>query len=204
MSAAQPSSTGPRCTACGRSDFGEIKHADGVSPAWPLSYADFEPWYTKAEWLYQVHGEHGADPTEGPGVAPVPVASGLARAQNPADLRQLGQGGYHPFPPPCGILLDEARPPASHCIRCATCDGYPCLVHAKADADVIAVRPLLDQPNVTLLVGAEVQRLETDPSGRTVTGVVVSRDGNRRSTGPASWSSRGRRQQRQAPAALGQ
>jgi choline dehydrogenase-like flavoprotein len=42
-------------------DFGEIKHADGVSPAWPLSYDDFEPWYTRAEWLYQVHGEHGTE-----------------------------------------------------------------------------------------------------------------------------------------------
>jgi choline dehydrogenase-like flavoprotein len=52
-------------------------------------------------------------------------------------------------------------------------------VHAKADADVIAVRPLLGQPNVTLLTGAEVQRLETDPGGRSITGVVVSRDGNR-------------------------
>jgi len=57
--------------------------------------------------------------------------------------------------------------------------GYPCLVHAKADADVIAVRPLLGRPNVTLLTRAEVTRLETDDSGWTVTGVVVSRDGNR-------------------------
>jgi len=50
-------------------------------------------------------------------------------------------------------------------------------VHAKSDADVIAVRPILDQPNVTLLVNAEVRRLETDPGGRAVTSVVVSRDG---------------------------
>jgi choline dehydrogenase-like flavoprotein len=40
-------------------DFGEIQHADGPSPAWPVSYDDFEPWYTQAEWLYQVHGAHG-------------------------------------------------------------------------------------------------------------------------------------------------
>ena len=46
-------------------DFGELKHVDGVSPAWPLSYDDFEPFYTKAEWLYQVHGNHGEDPIEG-------------------------------------------------------------------------------------------------------------------------------------------
>src|SRR5690242_6599763 len=74
-------------------------------------------------------------------------------------------------------MLNEARRPESTCIRCTWCDGYPCLVHAKADAEVIAVRPLLDLPNVTLLRGAEVTRLETDDSGRTVTGVVVSRDG---------------------------
>src|SRR5439155_1553252 len=71
------------------------------------------------------------------------------------------------------------RRPESTCIRCTWCDGYPCLVHAKADAEVIAVRPLLGRPNVTLLTGAEVTRLETDDSGRAVTGVVVSRDGNR-------------------------
>ena len=67
----------------------------------------------------------------------------------------------------------------STCIRCTWCDGYPCLVHAKSDAESIAVRPILDEPNVTLLVGAEVTRLETDASGGAVTSVVVSRDGGR-------------------------
>jgi choline dehydrogenase-like flavoprotein len=76
-------------------------------------------------------------------------------------------------------MLNEADRPASVCIRCTWCDGYPCMVHAKADADVIAVRPIIDRPNVTLIRGAEVTKLETDPSGRTVTGVVVSRGGER-------------------------
>ena len=65
--------------------------------------------------------------------------------------------------------LDEADRARSTCIRCTWCDGYPCLVHAKADAETIAVRPVLDLPNVTLLVGAEVTRLRTDGAGRTVT-----------------------------------
>jgi len=160
-------------------DFGEIKHVDGVSPAWPLSYEEFEPWYSKAEWLYQVHGVHGEDPTEGSWSEqyPWPPVSHEPRLQQIHDA--LAKGGYHPFHAPCGIMLDEARRPASTCIRCTWCDGYPCLVHAKSDAEVIAVRPILDQPHVTLLTGAEVTRLETDPSGRTVTGVVVSRDGDR-------------------------
>jgi choline dehydrogenase-like flavoprotein len=64
-------------------------------------------------------------------------------------------------------------------VRCSTCDGFPCLVHAKADAEVIAVRPIMDQPNVTLLTGAEAIELQTDASGGAVTGVVVARDGVR-------------------------
>jgi choline dehydrogenase-like flavoprotein len=160
-------------------DFGEIKHVDGISPAWPLGYDDFEPWYSRAEHLYQVHGNGGEDPTEGHRSEPYPwpAVSHEPRIQQISD--DLEKGGYHPFHAPCGILLDEAERPRSHCIRCTWCDGYPCMVHAKADAEVIAVRPLLDRPNVTLLTGAEVTKLETDPAGRTVTGVVVSRDGER-------------------------
>ncbi len=72
----------------------------------------------------------------------------------------LQKGGYHPFHAPCGILLDEADRPNSKCIRCTWCDGYPCLVHAKSDAEVIAVRPAFEHPNVSLLVGAEVDQVE--------------------------------------------
>ena len=159
-------------------DFGDIRHVDGISPAWPLSYADFEPWYTKAEWLYHVHGSHGEDATEGPCSRqyPWPPVSHEPRIQQISDA--LAQGGYQPFHAPCGILLDEAQRPASTCIRCAWCDGYPCMVHAKSDAEVIAVRPILDLPNVTLLRNAEVTRLETDPSGRQVTGVIVDKGGD--------------------------
>jgi choline dehydrogenase-like flavoprotein len=51
-------------------DFGEIRHHGGLSPAWPISYADLEPYYTQAEHLYRVHGRRGEDPTEGPSSAP--------------------------------------------------------------------------------------------------------------------------------------
>jgi choline dehydrogenase-like flavoprotein len=158
-------------------DFGEIQHVDGLSPAWPVSYDEFEPWYTKAEWLYQVHGVHGEDPTEGHWSRqyPWPAVSHEPRIQQISD--SLTSAGYRPFHAPCGILLDEAHRPGSPCIRCNTCDGYPCLVHAKSDAETIAVRPVLSLDNVTLLVNAEVQRLETGPAGRSVTTVVVSRGG---------------------------
>jgi choline dehydrogenase-like flavoprotein len=159
-------------------DFEELKHVDGVSPAWPVSYDDFEPYYTKAEWLYQVHGEHGADPTEGKWSKqyPWPAVSHEPRIQEIVEA--MSSGGYHPFPAPCGVLLNEEHRSQSACIRCTWCDGYPCMVHAKSDAETIAVRPVLDLPNVTLLVDAEVTKLETDDSGRRITEVVVQRGGN--------------------------
>jgi choline dehydrogenase-like flavoprotein len=161
-------------------DFGELRHHGGVSPAWPLSYADFEPYYTAAEHLYQVHGAHGTDPTEGPASAdyahgPVRHEPRIQRLHD--DLVALG---HHPFPLPLGILLDEehgAPRRDSACIRCDRFDGFPCLTNGKADAQVICMEPALRHPNVTLLTGAYVSRLETDASGRTVTGVLVERDG---------------------------
>ena len=156
-------------------DFGEIVHIDGISPAWPLGYEEFEPWYAKAEWLYQVRGLHGEDPSEGSWSEeyPWPPVSHEPLIQQIAD--DLDRAGYFPFHIPRGIMLNEANPPASLCIRCGKCDGYPCMVHAKADADIIAVRPLLSRLNVTLLVNAEVRRLETDPRGQAVTKVIVRR-----------------------------
>jgi choline dehydrogenase-like flavoprotein len=91
----------------------------------------------------------------------------------------LAAAGLHPFHAPCGVLLDEQNPVDSRCVRCATCDGFPCLVHAKSDADVLAVRPALEHPNVTLLTRARAVMLETNTTGTTVTGVVVERDGER-------------------------
>ena len=109
-------------------DFGELQHHDGVSPAWPVSYDDFEPYYTQAEQMYEVHGARGEDPTEPPASAPYPFppVSHEPRIQQLAD--DLAAAGYHPFHAPCGIRLDESNPPYSICVRCDDCDGFPCLV----------------------------------------------------------------------------
>jgi choline dehydrogenase-like flavoprotein len=160
-------------------DFGAVRHVDGESPAWPLSYTDFEPWYTKAEQLYQVHGERGADPLDPPASGPYtwPAISHEPRIEQLA--HDLKGAGLHPFPLPMGILLDEATPEASACIRCATCDGFACLVKGKADAQVICVEPALRLPNVSMLTGAHVTQLVTAPGGRRVERVLVERNGAR-------------------------
>jgi choline dehydrogenase-like flavoprotein len=160
-----------------REDFGEIRHHDGISPAWPIAYDEMEPYYTKAEQMYHVHGARGEDPTEPPASAPYPhpPVTHEPRLQQLHD--DLARAGYHPFHSPCGIMLDEQRMPFSACIRCKDCDGFPCLVHAKSDAEVLGVRPALQFPTVTLLTRAFVRAIETNPAGTAVTEVVVEREG---------------------------
>jgi choline dehydrogenase-like flavoprotein len=161
-----------------REDFGEVKHHGGISPAWPISYEDLEPYYTQAEALYHVHGVRGEDPTDPPAGAPYPhpPVSHEPRIQALAD--DMARLGLRPFHVPLGVMLDERDPHKSRCIRCETCDGHPCLVAAKSDAQVLCVDPTLARyPNTSLLTGVLVTRLVTSPSGREVTGVVVERDG---------------------------
>ncbi len=162
-----------------REDFGALRHHGGLSPAWPITYEELEPWYTAAERLYHVHGTRGLDPTEPQASAPYPhpAVSHEPRIQKLSD--DLERMGYHPFPVPLGIMLDEKNRQKSPCIRCSTCDGHPCLVNAKSDAQVVCVDPAVATGHVTLLTDALVTRLETGPSGREVTRVHVERDGRK-------------------------
>ena len=159
-------------------DFKELRHHDGISPAWPISYQDLEPYYTEAERLYQVHGLRGSDPTEPPASAPYPFPPVTHEPLVQEFSDNLERAGLRPFPAPTAIMLNEQNPAYSRCIRCDTCDGFPCLVHAKADAETVCVRPALEHPNVTLVTNAEVTKLETSASGRDVTRVMVRRNGD--------------------------
>jgi choline dehydrogenase-like flavoprotein len=158
-------------------DFGELRHHDGISPAWPITYDQLEPYYTLAEQLYEVHGARGEDPTEGPASAPYPfpAVSHEPRIQQLAD--DLAAAGYHPFHAPCGVRLNEVRMSHSACVRCQNCDGFPCAVQGKSDAEMLGVRPALEHPNVMLLTNAKAVKLETSTGGTEVTAVEVERDG---------------------------
>jgi choline dehydrogenase-like flavoprotein len=162
-------------------DFGEVRHKDGISPAWPLGYDVFEPYYTQAEVLYHVHGQRGEDPTEPRSSAPYayPPVKHEPRIQGLSDILQ--REGLHPFHLPLGIKLDQnpdgSATTYSPCIRCDTFDGFPCAVNAKADAQVICVDPTRAAcPNFTLMTNAYVTRLETNAAGRSVSRVHVIRD----------------------------
>ena len=155
-------------------DFGVLEHPEGVSPAWPVSYAELESYYVQAERLYAVHGAVGEDPTEPwrsvgfpyPAIPHEPPVAALADA--------MRRQGLRPFHMPAGVDLRDG----GRCIRCRTCDGFPCKVGAK-DADVFAMRPALESPTVRLLTRAYAERLEPSPDAKSVAAAVVVRDGTR-------------------------
>jgi choline dehydrogenase-like flavoprotein len=154
-------------------DFNVLQQEGGISPAWPVKYDVFEPYYTRAEKLFCVHGEGGIDPTEPFRSAPYPfpAISNEPRMQEiQQDIQQLG---LKPFPCPLGLKLDEADRLTSPCIRCDTCDGYPCMIHAKSDSDINCIRDIMHLPNVTLLTEAKVTRLVTNSTGTAVESIEV-------------------------------
>ncbi len=158
-------------------DFDALHFPEGISPAWELSYDDFEPYYTRAERLYKVHGLRGDDPTEPPAGEPLPYPPLPHEPRIQQVAEQLQQQGLQPFYLPMSIDRDSANPQQSPCIRCDTCDGYPCLTNGKADAETCCVLPALKHPNVTLRTGVEVQQILTDQTGRKVRAIAAIIDG---------------------------
>jgi choline dehydrogenase-like flavoprotein len=165
-------------------DFEEIRHPDGISPAWPIDYDSLEPYYQAAEELYHVHGLRGEDPTEPrstKGYAYPPISHEPRIQQLFDDLKREGRSPFHL---PVGVLLDEKDGlalPHSPCIRCNAFAGYPCLTNGKADAQVICVDPALAaNSNLSLMTNSYVEQLTTDCEGGRISGVEVIQDGERR------------------------
>ena len=163
-------------------DFETVEHIGGVSPAWPLKYDAFAPYYDQAEALFHVHGARGEDPLEPSTSGPYPFAPVKHEPKIQELSDRLAAIGLHPFHLPLGVRLDQKddgfATPTSVCMRCSYFDGFPCLLNGKADAQVMCVDPTLAaHGNVTLLTGAYVSRLATDATGRKVESVHVTRDG---------------------------
>jgi choline dehydrogenase-like flavoprotein len=155
-------------------DFEDLEHAGGISPAWPITYRQLAPYYDLAEKLYLVHGEAGVDPTEPPNIPayPYPALDHEPVIQQVAS--ELKKQGIKAFSLPVAVLRHEGGP----CVRCKTCDGFPCMVHAKADAEIAAVRPALATGRLTLKTHAKARRLLLTPDGRRVNAVEYESNGS--------------------------
>lgn len=160
-------------------DFQEVLHEEGVSPAWPIDYATLDTWYGKAEQLFGVHGLSGIDPTEPPRSSPFPHGPLSHEPLLQTIAQRLRAQGLTPFPMPSAV--DQA--PGGRCRRCMNCDGFPCMVDAKGDAEIKLIRPALQSPNIELRAGAQASRLLTDAGGRRIVAAEVLEGGVKRIIG---------------------
>jgi choline dehydrogenase-like flavoprotein len=135
-------------------DFEQVQHQGGLSPSWPLKYPDFEPYYTEAETLYQVHGKAGDDPTEPPHseAYPFPEVAHEPMLQGISDT--LSKQGWHPVHLPLG-LGDYGR----------------------TDAEDTGITPVLNRETITLKTSAQVVLLHTNPSGSEIKAVEAKIEG---------------------------
>lgn len=132
-------------------DFEAVSHQDGLSPAWPLTYADFEPYYTAAEKLYQVHGDAAADPTEPAHSDAYPFSAAAHEPLMEPIVGALTEQGLHPLPLPLSLTRQQDDP--------------------TGDSEVFGVKPAVTADNVTLITGAKVVSLHTNTSGKVIKGV---------------------------------
>ena len=166
-------------------DFGALQTLDGVSPAWPISYADLAPYYDRAEALYHVHGRRGADPFEPPADGPFPHPA-IAHDPRIAEVAEgLRAQGVDAFELPMGVKFSEQDPGGGafvlretfEAMGRAAFDGYPDLLHLKADAEVATVEPLAAYDNVTLVTDAVAHHVETNAAGTEARAVHCTVDG---------------------------
>jgi choline dehydrogenase-like flavoprotein len=151
------------------SDFRAIRHERGESPAWPITYADLEPYYGQAEQLYRVHGAPDGDLSDPPRSLPyphppIPVAPLVERL-----MRHLRESGTSVAPIPRAIDYGTG----GKCVLCPTCDAYYCHLDAKLDADIAALRPALASGRAEVRTKAECIRILTTADGTKAVGVVI-------------------------------
>ena len=156
-------------------DFAGTQHEGGVAPAWPIGYADLEPFYGQAEALFAVRGEAGADPTEPPRSTSFPFPA-IPHEPAVAELVEaLRSQGLHPHPLEMAIDWRETSCNPTH--PCTGCDGFPCLAGGKGDAERQCLLPALASPRVRLLTDTLVRRLITAEGGRRIVGVEAQQGG---------------------------
>ncbi len=156
-------------------DFGEVKHHAGISPAWPIIYEDLKPFYLEAENLYNVHGLRGSDPTEPKEENPY---SGDPLPHEPR-IQELFNDfksyGLQPFPLPIGVNTGKHKLGSAPFVL-DRFDGFPDPTESKADSHTLCIREALKHDNVELWINCHVKKLNTNKEGNTISEVIVEKE----------------------------
>ena len=159
------------------SDFKEVKHYGGTSPAWPFGYETLDKYYDVAEKLYHVHGKRGVDPSEPKTSMEYPLPP-LPYEPLIMDLNaRMQQIGLKPFPLPMGVKLPQDYNKNASPVVLENFDGFPDLTDSKADSQTSALNFALNRDTVEMITHAYVEKLLTDETGKKVVAVVAIVEG---------------------------
>ena len=187
-------------------DFGEVHHHGGISPAWPLSYADLAPVLRRGRAPLPRARPARRRPDRAAAPARTRTRPSATSRASSALTTTSSAPGCNPFPLPVGVLLDEPDPEKSALRPLLAARRLPVPRRRQGRRARLRVRPALAHPNVTLLTERQGRAArDRRRAAATVTGVVVDRDGARE-TLPRRHRRRllRRRQLRRAAAALGE
>ncbi|MGH7119271.1 MAG: NAD(P)-binding protein, partial [Acetobacteraceae bacterium] len=156
-------------------DFGPLEFRDGTSPAWPFAYAELEPWYGRAEALYEVRGSADQDPTEPPHSTPYPAPPVPDEPAIAAVRQRLSRVGVHPFSLPLAVDIERwlQRAPTPW-------DAYPNTDRGKLDAETAPLARAIANPGVSLHTGVRALRFLPAPDGRHIAELEFEARGERR------------------------
>ncbi|MFS8146164.1 FAD-dependent oxidoreductase [Rhizobium sp. BR 249] len=155
-----------------KEDFLPRPHLDGNSPGWPMAYDDLEPWYERAEEVFRVRGATGEDPTEPPHSRPYSYTAVPDEPSIASVRARLKRAGIHPASLPLAIDLEAWLGRAK-----TGWDAFPNTGLGKIDAEVGPLTRALQHPNVSVITGASVSRLETDETGKRIISATFTKDG---------------------------
>jgi len=143
---------------------------------WPITYADLEPYYERAEWEIGVAGDNVASARHWPRRKGFPMPPIPVNKQGQMLRTGAAKLGWATLPIPALIntIPYNARPA---CIQCQFCVGFTCPVDAKNGTHNTFIARALATGRCDLVTRAMVFRIDTTPSGH-VNGVsYYDRDG---------------------------
>jgi choline dehydrogenase-like flavoprotein len=137
---------------------------------WPITYADLEPYYTRAEQVLGISGDSSANPWEPPRSAPLPLPPLPIKSSGVLFETAARRLGWHPFPAPMAVISRQHRGRVP-CQHCGFCEGYGCEYGAKSSGLSSVIREAEATGNCEVRPNSYVRKIEINSAGR-ATGVI--------------------------------
>jgi choline dehydrogenase-like flavoprotein len=142
---------------------------------WPITYADLEPYYTKAEWDLGVSGQAGVSPFDPPRSKPYPLPPMPVKSSGVIFEKAASKLGYHPFPAPVAVISKPYQGRLA-CAHCGFCQGFGCEMGAKSSPLPTMVPQAVETGRCEIRPHSYVRKIELDAKGRAIGAIYFDKD----------------------------